>query len=54
MSGDYHQFVAAHVGLAGDFVGIDVNEFDDPVGIGAGGGGDQIGDGLTADFERVF
>lgn len=38
--GGDHELVAAHFGLAGNLVGIEVDEFDDPVGIGAGGGGD--------------
>ena len=45
-----HELVAAHFGLAGDLVGIEVDELDDPVGIGTGGGGDQVGDGFAADF----
>src|SRR5277367_4273823 len=48
--GGDHQLVAAEVGLAGDFVWVDVDELDDPVGIGAGGGGDQIGDRLAGNF----
>ena len=51
VSGD-HEFVAAEVGLAGNFVGVDVDEFDDPIGIGAAGGSDEVGDGLAADFHR--
>ena len=39
-------------GLRGDFVGVDVDDFDYPIGIGAAGGGDDVGDGLAADFYR--
>jgi hypothetical protein len=50
--GGDHELVAAHVGLAGDLVGVEVDELDDPVGVGAGGGGNEVGDGLAADGER--
>ena len=48
--GGDHQLVAAHGGLAGDFVGIDVNQLDDPIGVAAAGRGDEVGDGLAADL----
>src|SRR5262249_52276933 len=35
-----------------DFVGVDVDELDDPVGVGSAGGGDEVGDWLTADLDR--
>ena len=31
------QLIAAQVRIAGDFIGIDIDQFDDPVGIRAGG-----------------
>ena len=46
------QLVAAQLGLVGHLVGIDVDELDHPVGVGAAGGGDQVGDGLAADVHR--
>ena len=48
-----HQLVAAHFFLARDFVGVDVDQFDDPVGIGAAGGCDHVSDGLSADFDGL-
>ena len=48
--GGDHQLKAAEVRLAGDFVGIDVDELDDPIGIGAAGGSDDVCNGLAADF----
>ena len=48
-----HELEAAHGSIHGDFVGVDVNELDDPIGIGAGCRGDQIGDRLAADFYGV-
>lgn len=47
-----HELVTTHRGLAGDFVGIDVNQLDDPIGVGTAGRGDEIGDGLAADLYR--
>ena len=41
------QLISAEIGLAGDLVRIDVDQLDDPVGICAGSGGDEIGDGLS-------
>jgi hypothetical protein len=41
------------VRVLGDLVGIDVDELDDPVGIGAAGGGEEMRDGLTADLDRM-
>jgi len=51
VAGD-HELIAAEFGLAGNFVGVDVDEFDDPVGVGAAGGSDEVGDRLAADFDR--
>jgi len=50
--GGDHELVAPHLWLAGYFVGVDVDDFDDPVGVGSAGGGDEIGDGLAADLYR--
>ena len=52
MSADDHELIAAHGRLAGDLVGIDVDQLDHPVGVGAAGGGDQVGDRLSADLHR--
>ena len=38
--------------LAGHLVGIDVDQLDHPVGVGAAGGGDEVGDRLAADLHR--
>jgi len=48
--GGNHELVATHGWLARDLVGIDVNQLDHPIGVRASGGGEQIGDGLPADF----
>ena len=53
MSGRDHELIAAEVWVLGYFVGIDVDELHDPVGIGAAGGGDEIRDGLSADVHRL-
>jgi len=44
---------AAEVWILSDLVGIDVDELDDPVGIGAAGGCDEMRDGLAADLDRM-
>ncbi len=36
--GGNHELIAAHFGLRAHFVGIEVNELDDPVGVRATGG----------------
>ena len=43
------ELVAAHLGLAGDFVGIDVDQLHDPVGVGAARGRHQMHDRRAAD-----
>src|SRR3954452_15309257 len=48
----YHPLITAHLRLPGDFVGVDVDELDHPVGVGSAGGGDEVGDGLPADLYR--
>jgi len=48
--GGNHQLVAAHGRLARHFVGIDIDQFDDPVRVRAGGGSEEIGDRLSADL----
>ena len=46
------QLVAAQLGLVGHLVGIDVDQLDHPVGVGAAGRGDQVGNGLAGDVHR--
>ena len=48
--GGNHELVATHGRLARDFVGIDINQLDHPIGVRATGGGKQIGHRLPADF----
>src|ERR1700733_15632869 len=49
--GGDHELVAAHMWVPGDFIWVDVDELDDPVGVCAGGGGDQVGNRLAGDGE---
>src|SRR5260370_39418758 len=48
--GSNHQLITAHFPLSAYFVGVEVDELDDPIGVGAAGGGDQGGGRLSADF----
>ena len=45
------EFIAAHLGLRCDFVGININQFNHPVAIGAGGRGGQVNDGRSTDSQ---
>jgi len=38
--GGDHELIASHFRLRADFVGVKVDELDDPVGVSAAGGGD--------------
>src|SRR5260370_34107049 len=50
--GSNHELITAHFLLSAYFVGVEVDELDDPIGVRAAGGGDQVGDRLSADFHR--
>src|SRR6202022_1158836 len=50
--GSNHELITAHFLLSAYFVGVEVDKFDDPIGVGAAGGGDQVGDRLSAVFPR--
>ena len=47
-----HQLKAAHGRLHSDFVAIDIDQFDHPIGITAAGRGDQVRDRLSANLQR--
>jgi len=51
--GGNHELIAAHGGLRGDLVGVDVDQLHDPVGVGAVGRRNEVGDGLAADLDRL-
>ena len=46
------ELVAAQLGRTSDFVGVDIDELDDPVGVAAGSAGYEVGDGLASDGDR--
>src|SRR5229473_313310 len=48
--GRHHQLITPHRRLARHFVGIHVNHLDHPIGVGAAGRSDQIGDRLPTYF----
>ena len=47
------QLIAAQLRLVGHLVGIDVDQLDHPVGIGAAGGGNQMYPRLARDRHRL-
>ena len=47
-----HQLISTQARLAGDFVGVDIDQLDHPVGVRAAGRGNQVGDRLSADLHR--
>src|SRR5579862_584476 len=47
------KLIAAEFGMVGNLVGINIDEFDDPVGVGAAGGGDEVGDWLALDVKGL-
>src|ERR1700689_4871122 len=50
--GGDHELIATQIWLSSHFAGVDVDQLDYPVGISTAGGGHQVGDGLTTDFDR--
>nr|GEU28205.1 hypothetical protein [Tanacetum cinerariifolium] len=46
------QLVAAHLGLRRHLVGVHVDQLDHPVGVGAGGGREQVHHGRAGDAQR--
>src|SRR5437667_11093976 len=48
--GGYHQLIAAHFLVPGDFIGINVNELDHPIRIGAASRGNEIRNRWAADL----
>ena len=53
MSAADHELKAAEVRVLSYLVGVDVDELDDPIGVGAGGGSNEIRYGLSADLDRM-
>ena len=52
MSADDHELVAAQLGLAGDLVGVDVDQLHHPVRVGSARRGHQIRHRLAGDLQR--